>query len=271
MIEQVGNLEGIITNNAPIIGNLTKAIEYVEPSTQEKSATPTKQEQVITPDEGVFALSKVTINPIGDEYIIPSGTLNITSNGNYDVKNKEYANVSLTDKWQNVGYASEPQGITDFYNVAKEIYDNWNPSITSMSGKYEYNNTIVAYPLVDTSNVTNMANCFYSCAKLKQIPQLNTSNVTTMYNMFSNCGELNYIPVLDTSNVIIFQNFVKYCKKLTYESINNIMKMCINATSYARTKTLAFLGLDGNYYSASKIQELSNYQEFINAGWTIGF
>lgn len=40
-------------------------------STQEKSVTPTKSTQSVTPDSGKDGLSKVTVNPIPSEYVIP--------------------------------------------------------------------------------------------------------------------------------------------------------------------------------------------------------
>ena len=40
---------------------------------QEKEAIPTKEQQEIVPDKNYDGLSKVTVNPIPDEYIIPSG------------------------------------------------------------------------------------------------------------------------------------------------------------------------------------------------------
>ena len=54
-------------------------------SLQTKTATPTKSSQNITYDTGYDGLEKVTINPIPNEYIQPSGTKSITSNGTYDV------------------------------------------------------------------------------------------------------------------------------------------------------------------------------------------
>jgi hypothetical protein len=47
--------------------------------------------------------------------------------------------------------------------------------------------------------------------------------------------------------------------------------MCINATSYTGTKTFSKFGFNSGYYAASKIQSLPSYQDFITAGWTIGY
>lgn len=61
-------------------------------ATQSKSTTPTKNTQNIVPDSGKF-LSSVTVNPIPNDYIIPTGETTISSNGVYDVKDFASANV----------------------------------------------------------------------------------------------------------------------------------------------------------------------------------
>lgn len=65
---------------------------------QEKKATPTKEMQQIIADQQYDGLSKVVVNHIPDEYIIPSGEINISQNGIYDVKDKASVNVNVENE-----------------------------------------------------------------------------------------------------------------------------------------------------------------------------
>lgn len=143
-------------------------------------------------------------------------------------------------------------------------------NVTSMRGMFNGCYGINTVPQFDTKNVTNMREMFKNCYRLHTIPQFDTSKVTNMYGTFNSCIALVSIPVLNTSKVTDFTSTFANCTSLSDDSLNNILAMCKNATSYTGTKTLSVLGLDTNLYSA-RIQTLSNYQDFINAGWTIGY
>ena len=66
----------------------------VTPEYQTKTVTPTTSQQIVTPDSGYDALSQVTVNAIPSQYIIPSGNLPITANGN-NINVSQYATVSV--------------------------------------------------------------------------------------------------------------------------------------------------------------------------------
>lgn len=85
--------------------------------------------------------------------------------------------------------------------------------------------------------------------------------------MFSNCSNLVNIPILDFSNVTGLNKTFKGCVSLSNDSLNNIMQMCINATSYTGTKSLDYIGIPSQIIN--NVKNLPNYQAFLSAGWTI--
>lgn len=158
-----------------------------------------------------------------------------------------------------------------FYEGITEIKNIDFSGITNMYQMFSGLANLETVPTMDTSSVTNMPNMFQSCMALTTIPLLNTSNVDNMSSMFAYCYALTTVPVFNTSKVTNFTNMFQSCSRLTDSSLNNILEMCINATSYTGLKTLARLGLTSSNYSVSRIQALSHYQDFIDAGWTIGY
>ena len=194
--------------------------------------------------------------------------------------------------WSAIGYTGTPQSIIDGYNQAKTIQTSYTNSKTY----YGYSNggyDLMFFPLVDTSARTQFSNIFHDCFKLIYVPVLDTSNAINMTGMFNSCRALTTIPQFDTSKVESFiqfcygcetlknipvlntssattlQSAFGSCRNLSDTSLNNIMRMCINATKISSNKTLIYIGLSSE--QATRCQSLSNYQAFLNAGWTTGY
>ena len=125
-------------------------------------------------------------------------------------------------------------------------------------------------PLFDIQSSTRTDYMFYNCASLIAIPQLNTSSVTKMNYMCSGCTSLVTVPVLNTSGVTGSMGYMfKDCPALSEASLNNILEMLTNATSYVGTKTLKTIGLSET--QATTCTTLSNWSACEAAGWTTGY
>lgn len=129
--------------------------------------------------------------------------------------------------------------------------------------------TFNSIPLFDTSR----GRWFYEMCRgqsyLTSIPQYNTSNGIDFRYMFYNCSRLETVPILDLSNATELSSMFGLCSALSNDSLNNILYMLANATSYSGTKTLAYVGLSSS--QATTCTGLSNYDDFVAAGWTTGY
>ena len=93
---------------------------FAVPKLQTKDVAPSASAQSVAPDEGYAGLSAVNVAAIPSDYVIPSGTLQITANGAKDVTN--YKNVNV-----NVEPNLEQKTVT--------ITENGTTEVTPTSGK----------------------------------------------------------------------------------------------------------------------------------------
>ena len=279
---------------------------------QTKTATPTIEEQVITPDTG-YELASVTVEAVTsdiDSNIVAenikkdvsilgvTGTLESSGSSDYNAKlvptdgRITYYITEIStqlDTSSVINMFGMFNGCTNLTTIP--LLDT--SRVTDMRDMFFNCTSLTTIPLLDTSSVTNMQNMFYGCTNLTTIPQLDTSSVINMFGMFNGCTNLTTIPLLDTSRVTDMTYMVRNCTNLTTiplldtskanymssifdgcpnlsdESLNNILVMCTNATSYTGTKTLKHIGLTSA--QATKCTTLSNYSAFTSAGWTTGY
>ena len=105
--------------------------------------------------------------------------------------------------FEEIGYTSTPKYIQDGIDYSKEIYDNWDASVTNRSGAFSGDTELVYCPKVDTSNVTRMDYMFSGCTNLEYVPELDMTNVTKINGMFGRCTNLKGFNFknLDTSKI----------------------------------------------------------------------
>ena len=205
---------------------------------QEKEAIPTKEKQEIVPDKNYDGLSKVIVDKIPDEYIVPTGEINIIDNGRFNIADKEFAVVNVPINGPDVSsyflngvlnykYDSRctsqttPAIATSLTKLPKDL--NFGANCSNMFNGCINLEDIADLP--DTSNVTNMQSMFRFCGKLTSIPKMNTSKATNTSTMFMGCTGLTTIPQLDTSNVTDMSSMFNACTGLLSIPLLNCSKV----------------------------------------------
>lgn len=191
---------------------------------QEKEIIPTKNIQNIVADFPFDGLSKVTVEPIPDEYIIPSGEIEIIANGNYNVTDKASAKVNVPEKQlgtktitQNGTYNASDDNLDGYSQVevtvpTVDINDYFKDTV-SYKGYYssDWQNIIKKIPPIKVTT-TDASYIFYNC-QIDNFIQIDTSIVTRMDSMFYAAFCKN-IPELDASKVNYIQGAFLNCNKL---------------------------------------------------------
>ena len=261
---------------------------------QEKEATPTKEIQQIIADQQYDGLSKVVVNAIPDEYIIPNGDINIIENGTYDVNNYSSAEVNVPEKvlgtktittngtynatddnldgYSQVEVTTSGVDINEYFETTYSgtspnnwLLDNFvkkvpdiviDDSVTSLSG---FARDFKYTPkIICNSNVKNMSNMYYSTSSQSiDVSGLNTSNVNDMSWMFYSSKIANIdLSNFDTSNVNTFARLFSNCGSLTSLDLSSFVTNKATNMSYMLSGCRKLTSLDLSNWNVSNVNEM---------------
>lgn len=238
MIKAKQKLTGNLNAKQSLSSKLGNAIIYIDPLTQEKSVEPSKSKQIIIPDDGFNGLSKVVVNKIADNYIIPSGEIEIKENGNYDVTSKSSITVNVPEKklgtkiiTSNGTYQAINDELDGYSQVEVEVDSkvNWDdyfvePLAGGSDGAYVPTGTLFSgiskciKKLPDDSTFENGDFLFYGCINLVDVSALKNKSFTASYKscnqMFQYCRSLETIPYFDMKGVKNTSSMFANCRAL---------------------------------------------------------
>ena len=256
MIQEKQKLSGTLNSKQFLNGSLSNSVIYVDPITQEKIVIPSVEQQIVTPDKEYTGLSKVTVEAIQDDNLIPenikTGISILGVTGNY------------------VGSKYAPRFIS-FYaytgtDLDEEITNLDTSNITSMAYMFYNNNNLQSLDLsnFNTSNVTDMMQMFLGCKSLTtlDLSSFNTSKVKSMGNMFYDCQKLTALDLssLDTSQVTNMNSMFYTCFNLTNLDLSNFNTSKVTSMGNMFYYCHELTNLDLSNFDTSKVT--SFYQTF---------
>lgn len=291
----VGNYKGIDTSDATVTPDKVLAGTTVYINNEKIEGT--------LPNNG-----ELEFDPSDEEQQVPEGytsgglikSADITKLNEYD------ACLNLVNSIDNLGDYTDTTATAEDIKKGKTAYSNGErivgtyigfdeTQITSHRGMFSKNTNITEMTL-NVVNSTELTSTFHSCSALKKVVINNGNNIINMDGICTNCTSLETFEMDNTSSVknanslfsgcislktvpylsikpsmsTYIQNMYSNCEALTDESLNTILLACANSGyTNATYKKLKYIGFSETM--ATRCQSLSNWQTFVNAGWTTGY
>lgn len=178
------------------------------PTLQSKTVTPKESQQSVSPDSGYDGLSGVTVEAIPPNYVIPTGTVNITANGTHDVSGKASVNVNVPSKGE------QTKSVT--------ITANGTVKITPDAGKTLSEVTVIT--AVESEKPTlNAPTISLSNSTLTITNPATNGNFVTSYRIFNGSAELAVVTstTVDLSTLLTETGTYSITVKASAPNFNN--------------------------------------------------
>lgn len=219
------NANGLITATAG-----TKSSTHQLAFQAAKTITPSITSQIAV-SGGYYTGGNITVGAIPSQYVIPSGILNITTNGTHDVKNYASATVNVAEgSGEQVEWSANEDAI-----IEGAIGDSYfNNRITKIrSYLFQGNENITSVSFFKCTNIGS--NAFYSCSRLTTVSFPACTTIGS--SAFHFCSSLTTasFPACTT----IGSNAFRYCSRLTTVSFPVCTSIGENAFGYCRSLTTA--------------------------------
>lgn len=199
MIQEKQKLSGTLNNKQFLNGSLSNSVIYVDPITQGKEVTPTRNIQEITPDTGYTGLSKVTVKgyvpKVTNKTITQNGVYSAEEEGldGYDIVKVETSGVDINDYFdKNIigGDYNNPGWKQNIKKWRSPLYVAEGTNTAYMFRDFPFDETVLP-EVIFPSNEVNLYQMFYNANKLKEIPWLiNITAKASMPNAFEGCRNL---------------------------------------------------------------------------------
>ena len=153
------------------------------------------------------------------------------------------------------------------------FFGDSNVLLDQLTNEFQCNRSLQYAHITSLNGNTNLNGMFQGCNALCDvyIPDSEMENVTSISNMFAGCKSLYRPPSLDVSNVTNCQFLFAGCDNLyNPQGMNAVLEMCTNFNCTGSLQ-LVFGGFNEKhtYWISNNISSLSNYNDFINAGWGV--